>query len=77
MLCRKVERFAYFFLDGTLDAKQKRDFNKHLKLCPECETRTTIHRRIRTFLKKRLARLVAPARLKQRLTRSLRAFAAD
>ena len=75
MLCRKLERVAYFFLDGTLDAKQKRIFSKHLKLCPECEQRTTIHRRIRNFLKKRLAPLVAPARLKQRLTRSLRAFA--
>ena len=75
MFCRKVERVAYFFLDGTLDAKQKRVFSKHLKLCPDCETRTTIHRRIRLFLKKRLARLVAPRSLKLRLTRSLRAFA--
>jgi len=75
MLCREVKRVAYFFLDGTLDAKRKRDFNKHLKLCSDCETRTAIHRRIRLFVQKRLARLVAPTRLKQRLTRSLRAFA--
>jgi len=75
MLCREVKRVAYFFLDGTLDEKRKRDFSKHLRLCPDCEKRTTIHRRIRNFLKKRLARLRAPARLKQRLRRSLRAFA--
>ena len=75
MLCREVKRFAYFFLDGTLDAKQKRDFTKHLKLCPDCETRTTIHRRFRNFIRKRLARLTAPSRLKQRLARTLRAFA--
>ena len=75
MLCREIKRFAYFFLDGTLDAKQKRDFTKHLKLCPDCETRTAIHRRFRNFIRKRLARLTAPARLKQRLTRTLRAFA--
>jgi len=75
MLCREIKRIAYFFLDGTLNAKQKRDFSKHLKLCPDCEKRTTIHRRIRMFIQKRLARLTAPARFKQRLTRSLRAFA--
>lgn len=75
MLCREVKRVAYFFLDGTLNGKQKRDFNKHLKLCPDCETRTAIHRRIRSFIRKRLARLTAPPSLKQRLTRSLRAFA--
>ena len=75
MLCREVKRVAYFFLDGTLNAKQKRDFSKHLKLCPDCEKRTTIHRRIRNFFRKRLARLTAPRSLKQRLTRSLRAFA--
>ncbi|HEY6842539.1 MAG TPA: zf-HC2 domain-containing protein [Thermoanaerobaculia bacterium] len=75
MLCKEVKRVVYFFLDGTLDAKHKRDFTKHLKLCPECESRITISRRIRIFIKKRLARMSAPARLKQRLTRSLRAFA--
>ncbi|HEY8130576.1 MAG TPA: zf-HC2 domain-containing protein [Thermoanaerobaculia bacterium] len=70
-----MKRVVYFFLDGTLDATRQKDFSKHLKLCPDCKARTTIHRRIRLFLKKRLARLTAPARLKQRLTRSLRAFA--
>lgn len=75
MLCREVKRVVYFFLDGTLDARQKRDFSKHLKLCPECESRITISKRIRLFIKKRLARMSAPARLKQRLSRSLRAFA--
>jgi mycothiol system anti-sigma-R factor len=75
MLCREVKRVVYFFLDGTLDEKRKRDYSKHLKLCPECEKRTTISRRIRNFLKKRLSRMRAPASLKQRLSRSLRAFA--
>ena len=75
MLCREVKRVVYFFLDGTLDDKRKRDFNKHLELCPDCDKRTTISRRIRKFIKKRLARMSAPARLKQRLSRTLRAFA--
>jgi mycothiol system anti-sigma-R factor len=75
MRCNDVKRVAYFFLDGTLDATRQKDFSKHLNLCPDCEARTTIHRRIRLFLKKRLSRLSAPARLKQRLTRCLRAFA--
>jgi len=75
MLCKEVKRVVYFFLDGTLDARSKRDFSKHLKLCPECESRITISKRIRIFIKKRLSRMSAPARLKQRLSRSLRAFA--
>jgi mycothiol system anti-sigma-R factor len=75
MLCKEVKRVVYFFLDGTLDDQRKRDFTKHLRLCPECESRITISKRIRIFIKKRLSRVSAPARLKQRLSRSLRAFA--
>ncbi len=74
MRCNDVKRVVYFFLDGTLNPAQQKDFSKHLNLCPQCEARTAIHLRIRVFLKKRLAPLTAPARLKQRLSRSLRAF---
>lgn len=75
MLCHDVKRVIYFFLDGTLDLRRQNDFQHHLDLCPDCETRIVIHRRIRIFLKKRLAPICAPDHLKQRLTRSLRAFA--
>ena len=75
MICDEVKRVAYFFLDGTLGENRQKVISSHIGLCPECEARTTIHRRIRLFLKKRLARLSAPSRLKQRLSRSLRAFA--
>ena len=74
MICDEVKRFAYFFLDGTLGKNRQKAISKHLGLCPDCEARTTIHRRIRLFLKKRLARLTAPSRLRQRLSRTLRAF---
>jgi len=75
MICDEVKRVAYFFLDGTLGQSKCIEVNKHLGLCPDCDARTTIHRRIRIFFQKRIARLTAPSRLKQRLTRSLRAFA--
>jgi anti-sigma factor (TIGR02949 family) len=75
MVCDDVKRVVYFFLDGTLGENRKKDFNKHLHACPECEVRTMIHLRIRVFLQKRLVHVSAPARLKQRLSRSLRAFA--
>ena len=75
MLCDDVKRVVYFFLDGALDERRAQDFSKHLKICPDCEVRTAIHRRIRIFVIKRLTRVSAPARLKQRLSRSLRAFA--
>jgi anti-sigma factor RsiW len=79
MLCRDVKRAVYFFLDGALADPTQRDFNSHLSLCPECEARTAFHRRLRTFLQKRLERInaTAPARLKTRLTRSIRAFGAE
>ncbi len=75
MCCDELKRVVYFFLDGTLDENRQKEFSKHLALCPECEGRTLFHRRIRIFFKSRLTPLPAPARLKQRLTRSLRAFA--
>jgi mycothiol system anti-sigma-R factor len=75
MICDEVKRFAYFFLDGTLGKNRQKAIRKHLGLCPDCEARTTIHKRIRLFLKKRLARLTAPPTLRQRLTRTLRAVA--
>ncbi|HEX9407094.1 MAG TPA: zf-HC2 domain-containing protein [Thermoanaerobaculia bacterium] len=75
MLCDDIKRVVNFFLDGTLDEKRQQDFRSHLHLCPECEARTTFHRRIRIFVQKRLTPINAPDRLKQRLSRSLRAFA--
>lgn len=79
MLCRDIKRAVYFFLDGSLADPQQKDFSSHLRLCPDCEARTTFHKRLRTFLQKRLERInaSAPDRLKKRLTRSIRAFRAE
>jgi mycothiol system anti-sigma-R factor len=77
MLCNDVKRVVYFFLDGTLGEQKKKDFNSHLNLCHECEARMNLHRRLRFFFRKRLARITAPERLKQRLARTLRALSAQ
>ena len=77
MLCDDVKRIAYFFLDGTLADRRKNDYSKHLHLCPDCEARTKISGRLRNFFRKRLARVTAPARFKQRLERSLRGVTTD
>lgn len=76
MICREVKRVIYFFLDGSLGPNKKKDFDSHLRLCPDCQTRTKFHQRVRTFLKSRIARISAnaPDHLKTRLTRSIRAF---
>ena len=76
MLCRDAKRFVYFFLDGSLGESKKTDFNSHLSLCPDCDSRTKFHQRLRDFMRRRLDRLAvsAPDRLKMRLTRSIRAF---
>jgi anti-sigma factor (TIGR02949 family) len=75
MRCNDVERVVYFFLDGALDPKRCADFSSHIHICPDCEARTIVHRRILVFLKRRLTPMSAPARLKLRLSRALRAFA--
>jgi mycothiol system anti-sigma-R factor len=74
MICDDVKRVIYFFLDGQLGEKKQQDFNQHLNLCPDCERRATIQRRLRGFVQHRLARLSAPDHLKMRLVRSVRAF---
>lgn len=74
MLCKDVKRVIYFFLDGSIDGDRSRDLSDHLKLCPECDTRSQIHKRIRSFVKRRLDVVPAPQHLRTRLTRSIRAF---
>ena len=79
MLCRDVKRVVYFFLDGSLGEKGQQDISSHVKLCPDCEARLKIQSRLRNFFHSRINRLSAsaPDRLKVRLTRSIRAFAAE
>jgi hypothetical protein len=76
MLCQDAKRVVYFFLDGSLGEKTKSEFHNHVTICPDCESRTTLHKRLRSFIQGRFSRLstVAPERFKLRLTRSIRAF---
>jgi mycothiol system anti-sigma-R factor len=74
MLCDDVKRVAYFFLDGSLAEPKSNDFKTHVSICPDCEQRVNLHRRLRVFIVKRLGRDSAPDRLRQRLTRSFRAL---
>jgi hypothetical protein len=77
MICEDVKRVIYFFLDGSLGDGKKQDFSTHLNLCPDCEARTRLSGRLRNFFRRRLAKVTASARFKQRLERSLRAVATD
>jgi anti-sigma factor (TIGR02949 family) len=76
MLCRDVKRVIYFFLDGSLGERKQKDFDSHLRLCPDCDSRIKLHQRLRRFFRTRVERLTvtAPDRLKMRLSRSIRAF---
>ncbi|HET7437164.1 MAG TPA: zf-HC2 domain-containing protein [Thermoanaerobaculia bacterium] len=74
MLCNDVKRVVYFFLDGSLGEVKQRDYKTHLSICPDCEKRTTVSRKLRDFVRRRLGRDNAPDRLKIRLTRSIRAI---
>lgn len=73
MLCDDVKRHAYFFLDGSLPEANLREFQSHLDDCSDCDTRVVIHRRIRRFLRERMAPLAAPESLRLRLAQTLRA----
>jgi mycothiol system anti-sigma-R factor len=77
MLCNDVRRVVYFFLDGSLADKKQQDFATHLDGCPDCERRTRLHRKLREFVVRRLTADRAPDRLRNRLTRSIRAFRAE
>jgi len=77
MICDDVKRVAYFFLDGNLGERKQTDFKTHMSLCPDCEQRVSIHRRLRVFIVNRLGRDSAPQRLRQRLTRSFRALSSE
>lgn len=67
MVCDDVRRVAYFFLDGALGDSKRVDFERHLSDCPDCDNRVRFHEQIRRFLRKRLARVNAPARLRERV----------
>jgi mycothiol system anti-sigma-R factor len=78
MICDDVKRVAYFFLDGNLGENKQNDFKTHVSICPDCEQRVSIHRRLRLFICKRLGRGdSAPQRLRQRLARSFRALRSE
>ena len=74
MLCDDVKRSVYFFLDGSLAEPKQHDFSDHLQLCPSCEARTKIQKRLRIFIVRRLTPEPAPPRLRQRLVRAFRAM---
>ncbi len=73
MGCEDIKRVIYFFLDGALGDAKFREISRHLDDCPDCGTRARIQKRLRQFIRHRLAPVPAPERFKLRLSRSLRA----
>ena len=73
MGCEDIKRVIYFFLDGTLGDAKLREISQHIDDCPNCGMRARIQKRLRQFIRRRLAPVSAPERFKVRLSRSLRA----
>jgi mycothiol system anti-sigma-R factor len=73
MGCEDIKRIIYFFLDGSLGDAKLREISRHLDDCPDCGMRARIQKRLRQFIRRRLAPVSAPERFKVRLSRSLRA----
>ena len=72
MLCDDYKRVVYFFLDGSVSQRKAAELETHRRDCHDCDERTLVHRKLRAFVKKRLAPLSAPEHLKVRLVASLR-----
>jgi mycothiol system anti-sigma-R factor len=77
MLCDEVKRVMYFFLDGSLGDSKRQTVEIHLHDCPDCEVRITVHRKLRSFLRRRLSPKPAPDTLRIRLSQSLRTATAE
>lgn len=77
MLCDDVKRVMYFFLDGSLGDHKKHAVEIHVSNCPDCEIRIIVQRKLRSFVRRRLAPVAAPETLRIRLTQSLRALPAE
>lgn len=74
MLCQDVRRVVYFFLDDALGEQKKQDLAVHVRLCPSCEQRVEVQQKLRNAVRAKLQPVHAPDRLRNRLSRSLRAF---
>lgn len=72
MLCDDVRRVVYFFLDGSLGRKKLLEFESHLQVCRDCNSRIMLNRKLRAFIRERLTPLNAPEHLKIRLSESIR-----
>ena len=72
MLCDEYKRVVYFYLDGSLGQRKLIELQTHIELCHDCEERTAIHKKLRNFIRKRLAPMSAPEHLKVRVVQSLR-----
>lgn len=72
MVCDEVRRVVYFFLDGSLGRQKLMEFETHLEICRDCADRTSLSRRLRSFIRRRLSPVGAPEHLKVRLTQTLR-----
>ncbi len=68
MVCKEVHRVAYFYLDGALDEQRQNEVKTHLSDCHDCDDRFMIHDRIRKFVQRRIARVIAPENLRSKIT---------
>lgn len=73
MRCEDVRRVVYFFLDGSVSSRKQNDIEIHLVECPGCAERMSVQRRLRSFVRTRLAPMPAPDHLRIRVSQSLRA----
>ena len=77
MICDDVKRVVYFFLDGSLGQQKLVEFETHLQVCRDCDERTTVSRKLRNFIRRRLHPVAAPEQFKVRLTQTLRTIPAE
>lgn len=75
LTCREVLDFLMAYLDGDLTPDQKREFDRHLAVCPSCVNYLDSYKRTISLGKSAFARPDAPAEpaIPEELVRAIRA----
>lgn len=71
MNCSLVQRHIGAFVDGELDPATQIDFERHLDVCSTCQEHLGFERSFHAQIKEALEGVVAPARLRERVSAAL------
>jgi anti-sigma factor (TIGR02949 family) len=69
--CQEVKKFLQVYIDGELDAEDRRILEEHLAACPVCRASVEYERRFRDAIRARIPKVTAPEDFKQQLSEAI------